>query len=62
MSLASLHNWIAAFLNLNRPNIQIYKFYHEFGDGFSVNLNTMDPVQNSLSEIDHVNIVEAIYL
>lgn len=55
LSLAALHTWLAAYLKLNRENVQIYKFYNEFGDGFAINFYTLDTVQNSLSEVNHVS-------
>ncbi|KAI6184460.1 Ubiquitin carboxyl-terminal hydrolase [Aphelenchoides bicaudatus] len=54
LSLAALHTWLAAYLKLNRENVQIYKFYNEFGDGFAINFYTLDTVQNSLSEVNHI--------
>jgi hypothetical protein len=55
--LKNLHEWLASYLNVDKANIQIFKFYREHGDGFAVNLHSStETVHTTLSDIDHVSI------
>lgn len=57
----SLRNWLAGYLGLKKDNIQIFKFYHDLGDGIPVRYKMEDTIHDTLSGIDHVSTIDILF-
>jgi hypothetical protein len=54
--LKVIHQWFSNYLNVDKCNLQMFKFYREHGDGFAVNLSSsIETIQSTLSDIHHVH-------